>query len=106
MGQGLFDQYSILHLASGILAYFWGINFVDWFLIHMIFEIVENSLYGITFINKYIKDFWPGGKPRADAIINSISDQFFASIGWLISYYIDYYSTLYGLNQGHFTKIL
>ena len=88
MGKYFFDQYSYLHFASGIIAYFWNISFKNWILLHTIFEIIENTNLGIYIINNYIT-FWPGGKNYKDTLINSISDSLFAFIGWLSAYYLD-----------------
>ena len=44
MGYQLFDKYTYLHFAMGIVAYFWNI-------LHTIFEIVENTQMGM---NNYI----------------------------------------------------
>jgi hypothetical protein len=56
-------------------------------IIHIIFEVVENSNYGMMIIRN-IK-IWPGGKETADTLINNLGDQFYASLGWLLSYYIN-----------------
>lgn len=101
MGNLFFDQYSILHLASGIIAYFFGINFWLWFLLHLLFEIVENTPAGITIINTWFASVWPGGKPAADHPINSIGDQTFAMLGWLIAYFFDYLGKKYHLYEPH-----
>lgn len=92
----LFDQYSILHLATGIIAYFWRIKFTSWFIIHLLFEIIENQTTSMEFINMYFPQ-WPGGKAKADTLINSVSDQFFAMLGWIIGYMADYYGNKYEL---------
>ena len=59
-------------------------------MIHIIFEILENTNYGIFIINKYFT-FWPGGKPKADAIKNSIGDTIGSIIGWYLSKLLDSY---------------
>lgn len=87
MGQTFLDEYSLLHFASGIIAFFFDISFTNWFLLHAAFEYIENTSYGVQFIDNYLF-FWPGGKLRADALINSISDQIFALIGWIVAYYV------------------
>lgn len=84
----MFDQYSYLHFASGIIAYFWNISIIFWFILHTIFEYLENTHLGIHFINKYIT-FWPGGKPYADPFINNIGDTITAILGWISAYYLD-----------------
>ena len=43
MGLQTFDQFTYLHFAAGILAYFWGIPFILWVVLHTIFEIIENT---------------------------------------------------------------
>ena len=100
MGHTVFDQYSYLHFASGIICYFWGFSLKALFILHVIFELVENSSWGIHFINNNIY-FWPGGKPRADAIVNQISDVIFSLIGWLSAYYIDKLGSNYNFYQAH-----
>ena len=88
MGKLLFDQYTYLHFAVGIIAYFWGIKLLGWIFIHLSFEIIENTQYGINFINNYLY-FWPGGKPKPDTIINIVGDNVGALLGWLSAYYLD-----------------
>lgn len=88
MGTRIFDQYTILHFAVGIVSYFWGVNFLLLLLMHTLFEILENTKYGMYIINNYIY-YWPGGKPNSDNIINRVGDTIGAISGWLISYYLD-----------------
>jgi hypothetical protein len=91
MGTYFFDQYSILHMASGIIAYFFGIKLQNWIAIHVLFEYFENTDIGIKFINTNLKNIWPGGKEKADTFMNSmIGDNFFAILGWCIAYYFDW----------------
>ena len=82
MGKYLFDQYSLLHFASGIIAYFWGINFPTWAFMHLMFEIIENMKLGIEFINTYLF-FWTGGKPESDSFMNILGDNIAGILGWL-----------------------
>jgi len=88
MGNKFIDQYSYLHFASGIIAYFWNINLIKWFLIHLSFELTENTNTGVNFINKYLF-FWPGGKPYSDYPINILGDNISAIFGWLSAYHLD-----------------
>lgn len=90
MGTRLFDQYSLLHTASGIISYFFGIPLWVWFVIHILFEWIENTQFGIKFINNYLT-FWPGGKPKADTIINRFGDTLSAMFGWFLAYTLDKY---------------
>ena len=89
MGKKLFDKYTLLHFATGIIAYFLGINYWVWLIIHILFEIIENTPCGIKFINNYLV-FWPGGKTKSDSLINSVGDTIGASIGWLCARSLDY----------------
>lgn len=93
MGKQFIDQFTYLHFASGIIAYFWNINLKDWFIIHTIFEILENTKIGINIINKFT--YWPGGKPYSDSLKNIIGDSLGAIIGWISAYYLDYYGGKY-----------
>ena len=88
MGHLLFDQYTYLHFAVGIIAYFWNISLFNWFILHIAFEILENSQIGMDFINKHIT-CWPGGKSKPDTIINSIGDIYGAMIGWISACCLD-----------------
>jgi hypothetical protein len=85
MGIYFTDNFSLLHIASGVIVYYWNISFIQWFIIHGLFEIIENSNRGVYTINKYLT-FWPGGKPKSDTIINSIGDQFYSSLGWVLTH--------------------
>ena len=80
MGTQFTDKFSLLHFATGIIAYYWNISFLSWFVIHLIYEYIENTVYGMRLINN-IK-LWPGGKEHADTILNSMGDQFYALLGW------------------------
>lgn len=84
MGKYFTDQYSLLHLATGIVSYFWNISFPVFILIHTLFEIIENTSVGMKIINEYIT-FWPGGKPASDTLINILGDTFYAALGWYIA---------------------
>lgn len=100
MGHMFADQYSILHFSTGVISYFWQIPFLIGLIIHIIFEIVENTDYGMSIINQYFvnKDKllqWPGGKYEADSFMNSMGDNIFYAFGWIISYYLDYYGKKY-----------
>ncbi len=88
MGSKIFDQYTLLHFSTGVIAYFFGINFWIWIIIHTIFEITENTCDGIKFINNYLT-VWPGGKHKADCLINSIGDTIGTSLGWLCAKGLD-----------------
>ena len=84
MGQLLFDQFSFLHFCVGGVVYFWGISFLSWIALHTLFEIVENSDWGMHIINKYIT-VWPGGKPRADSLLNAVADTAMGALGFVVA---------------------
>tara|TARA_B110000285_G_scaffold211166_1_gene253618 strand:+ start:995 stop:1285 length:291 start_codon:yes stop_codon:yes gene_type:complete len=86
MGVYFTDKFSLLHFATGIIVYYWNVSFLFWFIIHLLFEYIENTETGMYFINK-IK-LWPGGKEKSDFMINRLGDQFYASIGWIIAYFV------------------
>lgn len=90
MGKNILDQYSLLHFGVGIVAYFWGIPLYIWIILNILFEYIENTPFGVQFIDNYIT-IWPGGKKYPDSFINIISDIVFCIIGWLIAYYITKY---------------
>ena len=81
MGDIIVDKYSFLHFIIGILFYAINIDFSSTFLLHTLFELFENSAKGITFIDTYFP-FWPGGKRKADTMINTISDTILNMFGW------------------------
>lgn len=99
MGFRLIDQYSLLHMSTGVIMYFFNFSLLTSFIIHFIFEILENTSYGINIINKI--SFWPGGKPSADTYINIAGDNIFFILGWLLAYSVDYYGSKYGLYSRH-----
>ena len=84
MGIHFTDKFSLLHFASGIVAYYWNVSFVSWFIMHLIFELVENTETGMHHIRKV--KFWPGGKTHPDSWVNSIGDQFYSVLGWLFAH--------------------
>ena len=52
MGFNVFDQYTYLHFAVGIVVYFWGVSLPAWVIFHSLYEIFEITPMGIEFINK------------------------------------------------------
>lgn len=82
------DAYSLSHFAFGIVAYYIGITFEQWFWLHIIFELVENSIVTRTYANKFLYSF--GFEMiNVDTIINSLGDQVSAMAGWLLPYFLD-----------------
>lgn len=96
MGRYFTDQYSLLHLATGIIMYFWGFSASFTFIIHTIFELIENTEYGMYFINNYFK-IWPGGKPYSDTFINSLGDTFYTMVGYYLAQSISNIGNYYNL---------
>lgn len=92
MGVYFTDKFSLLHFASGIIAYYWNISLFNWFIIHLVFELTENRPKIVKFIDKI--PFWPGGKKSPDNIINSIGDQFYSLLGWIFTHI--YLEKIYG----------
>ncbi len=100
MGIYLFDQYSLLHFSIGVVAFFFKVPLTYWIFLHILFEIVENTQTGIYIINNYLP-VWPGGKPKADSIINQVGDTISAILGWVCAYLINYYGSKYGWYEPH-----
>ena len=95
MGVRFIDQYSLLHFATGVIAYFWGFGFLFSLVAHMLFEYFENTPAGIKFINENLADIWPGGKPRADSRLNIFGDNVFFGVGWILARILDMYGNAY-----------
>lgn len=103
MGQQLFDQYTYLHFCVGVVVYFWGVKLSHWIVLHVMFELVENSTSGMHFINNYLP-FWPGKKPAADRPINILGDNIGAIAGWLSAYGLDYLGQQQGWYDMHIQR--
>ena len=88
MGQQLLDQYSLLHWASGVVAYFWDVPFDYWLIAHVGFELAENTDPGMRFINKNLT-YWPGGKTERDSFVNIVGDNAVAMLGWYCAWKLD-----------------
>ena len=73
----------------GVVAYFWSIPLVILIVLHIVFEYVENTKWGMNIINIYFTRWWPGGKPYADNLINQTSDIVCSGIGWMMAYCLD-----------------
>lgn len=85
MGKSLIDRFTYLHFAMGIVVYYWNMSLPLWLTIHTLFEIIENSKPGVSFIDNYIT-LWPGGKKYPDSFINSVGDTIAAIVGWLSAF--------------------
>jgi hypothetical protein len=89
MGLRAFDQYSLLHFAVGVVAYFWSISLFITIAVHILFEFIENTPVGMDLINTYFLQWWPGGKTHPDNLLNRTSDVAFTGLGWVLSYQLD-----------------
>ena len=96
MGARFFDQYSLLHFATGCIAYFWGFGFLLSLFAHALFEYIENTPAGIRFINENLAGIWPGGKPAADNTLNIVGDTIAFGLGWIIADQLDKYGIRHG----------
>lgn len=86
MGYAFTDKYSFLHFCTGAVVYYWNVSFATWFVLHLIFEYLENTAFGMYIINHFT--MWPGGKSFTDAIINRVGDQVYAMLGWGASHVV------------------
>ena len=101
MGEYLLDQYSLLHFAVGIIFYYWNVSFSISLIIHIIFELFENTQFGMLIINKVFVGKhifnWPGGKNKSDSFINSfIGDNLSFVCGWLLAKKLNDYGSKKG----------
>ena len=69
--------------------YFSGIKLYQWIIIHSLYELGENTTFGIKFINDVFGSRWPGGKSYADAPINMLGDTISSILGWYSAYCLD-----------------
>lgn len=87
MGNQLADQYSFLHFCVGAIAYYWQLSLRDAIILHLIFELTENTQLGIKFINKFFVR--EGGKDKADSPINIVGDNISFILGWFTAQKLD-----------------
>ncbi len=81
MGTNILDRYSLLHFFVGFIFRLLRIPLYHTIILNVIFEYVENTPYGMVYINRL--KWWPGGKDSKDSLINSISDVIFIALGWI-----------------------
>lgn len=83
MGKTFADEYALLHFATGVIFCFWNISFKTSLIIHTLFELVENTIYGVKVLGDV--KMWPGGKTYSDYKINMVGDSLFFTLGWYIA---------------------
>lgn len=97
MGTQALDQYSFLHFSTGVIAYFFNVPLWVWFIINIIFEIFENSVFGMRILDNL--SFYPGvesGIPLKPEIkINIVCDVLCCILGWCVAYCVDYLGKKY-----------
>jgi hypothetical protein len=100
MGSRLLDQYSLLHAAVGVLAYFWNVPLWIGTILHILFEYAENTPWGIQLINKYMIEpgifGWPGDKRNPDGMMNQIGDVLVFIVGWIAASTLDTFGRMQG----------
>ena len=105
MGNQFMDQYSFLHFCVGAVAYYWQLSLRDAFILHFIFEITENTQFGMKIINKlFVRKGgfgWPGGKDRPDDVINILGDNVSFIVGWIVAQKLDKIGSLRGWYVKH-----
>ena len=87
MGKEFVDRFTLLHFATGVIAYHWGMSEKVLLLTHISFELLENTKTGMEVI-KYIP-YWPGGKRFADSPYNMVGDTAAAWVGWKVANYLN-----------------
>ena len=98
----LFDQFTYLHFACGIITYFWGISFTNSILIHTLYEIFEVTPIGVHIINTYFGKLWPGGgKSLKEIEVNALGDTIGFIIGWVSAMALDNIGNKYGWYELH-----
>jgi len=101
MGVNFADQFSFLHYSVGAVFFYWVprplLGGAVFFLMHTIFELVENSNFGVHALKAVV--IWPGGKPKADTMINILGDTVFAMLGFYTSYVVNVVGEHFGWYQ-------
>ena len=83
MGKKFLDRYTLLHFATGVVAYHWGMSEKVFLGLHITFEFLENTDEGMRVIRGF--PLWPGGKPHADSFLNMVGDTIGAWAGWRLA---------------------
>jgi len=83
------DQYSLFHVAIGIVMYFWSLPFLSFILFNLALEYAETTSIGSNLKHTYLQGWWPGGKSVPTTFLARISDVACMLAGMLISYGVD-----------------
>jgi hypothetical protein len=93
MGVRFADQYSLLHAAVGVILNFWSVPFWLALGLHILFEFIENTSFGMSIINRIFVGKgafrWPGGKEFPDTPLNQLGDNVFFALGWIVAYWVN-----------------
>ena len=85
----IFDRYTYLHFAAGIIAYYWGFTFVEWIVFHLFLDIFERTEFGKKVLQFFIR-IWPGREQNVlESYYNVLGDSASAALGWGSAYLID-----------------
>ena len=76
VNQDLFDEFSLLHLISGVIAKKAGLSFVTTLLGSAVFELLEIQLKTVG------PSLFP--HPSQDSSLNMFGDSIAVMVGWLI----------------------
>ena len=83
------DQYSLFHVAIGIVMYFWSLPFLSFILFNLALEYAETTSIGSNLKHTYLQGWWPGGKSVPTTFLARLSDVMSMAIGIALSYAID-----------------
>lgn len=86
--QPFLDQYSLIHMAVGILFYFWKISFFLSTLTQATFMLLNNSEEGSKLFSRYAPQY-PYTAKKHDSWINMVGDNMSFNFGWLLASAVD-----------------
>jgi hypothetical protein len=78
VNKGMFDRYSLVHLATGVWLGSLGMGLIPLLTLHTAFEVVENQV-----LKRILPQTFPA--PSPDSIWNSIGDTIACSAGWAVN---------------------
>ena len=95
----IFDNYTYLHFAAGIIAYYWGFTLLEWTVFHLFLDIFERTDFGKKVLHFFIR-IWPGRDDNLlESYYNVFGDSASAVLGWLSAYLLDIMLQKIGLYQ-------